>query len=89
VVGKRVEEVRSPSPHELVLARYREAMATRAAVTGKRSPSTLQARVGLVRVVPVVDEGGVATHLVGTVHDVPSSRDRGDALPGAKNGGVS
>src|SRR5262245_5061750 len=67
VAGRRVEDVLPESSHALVLGKYREAMHTHAPVDWEEvAVFPAGKRVGHVRVVPVFDERGVCTHLVGT-----------------------
>jgi len=75
VVGRRVEEVLPPAAHDLVLARYREAIRERRTVrweeVSEYPTGTLH---GEVAVTPAIDERGVCTHLIGSVHDITEAR---------------
>jgi PAS domain S-box-containing protein len=75
VVGKRVEEVLPQTAHAFVLARYREAIATRATVRWEEvSPYPSGTLYGEVAVTPALDAAGICTHLIGSVHDVTEAR---------------
>ena len=76
VVGKLVDEVIPQPSLSVVLDRYDEAIRTRRRVTWDevtRYPAGT--KHGEVSVSPVFDPRGVATHLVGTVHDVTARRE--------------
>jgi PAS domain S-box-containing protein len=71
VVGKTVNEV-IPSPSlEMVLGRYRQAIEEKTAVLWEETSDYPTGRLtGEVSVVPVFDDKGTCTHLVGSVHDI-------------------
>src|SRR5262245_51533631 len=71
LVGALVRDVIPPPSRELVLNHYREAIRSGKTVRWKEV-STYPAgqRTGEVAVTPLYDERGVATHLVGVVHDI-------------------
>jgi diguanylate cyclase (GGDEF)-like protein/PAS domain S-box-containing protein len=71
VVGKRVDEVIPAASSAMVLARYREAIATRGTIRwDETSDYPSGQKVGSVSVTPVFDAQGQCTNLVGTVHDI-------------------
>ena len=75
VVGRTVQEVIPEPSLSLVLARYREAIAKRAAVTWEEvTPYPTGEKFGEVSIAPLFDPAGVCTTLVGTVHDLTSRR---------------
>lgn len=76
VVGKRIDEVIPQPSLAIVLDKYDEAVRTRHRVTwGEVTRYPAGTRSGEVSVSPVFDPRGVATHLVGTVHDVTARRE--------------
>jgi PAS domain S-box-containing protein len=71
VVGSLVRDVIPPSSRELVLSRYRDAIRSGRTVRWQEvSEYPAGKRVGDVAVTPLYDANGVATHLIGIVHDV-------------------
>ena len=75
VVGKRVDEVIPESSLTLVLEKYREAIREKRVVrweeTSEYPTGTL---TGEVSIVPVLDDTGNCTHLVGAIHDITERR---------------
>jgi PAS domain S-box-containing protein len=71
VVGKTVNEV-IPSPSlAIVLGKYRQAIEEKTPVLWEETSVYPSGRLtGEVRVVPVFDNKGTCTHLVGSVHDI-------------------
>jgi PAS domain S-box-containing protein len=71
VVGKPVEEVIPEPALSLVFGKYRDAIRTGRPVTWEEiSEYPSGVKHGEVTVVPVFDEGGRCTHLIGSVHDL-------------------
>jgi PAS domain S-box-containing protein len=71
VVGKRVEDVIPEPSCTLVLGKYKQAIRENKTVRWEETsvyPSGV--KVGDVAVTPVLNERGVCTHLVGSVHDI-------------------
>src|SRR6188472_3693826 len=71
LVGALVRDVIPPPSRELVLNHYRDAVESGRTVRW-REVSTYPAgqKIGEVAVTPLYDASGVATHLVGVVHDI-------------------
>jgi PAS domain S-box-containing protein len=75
IVGKRIEEVIPEPSIQLVLDNYRKAIRENMIVRWEETsvyPSG--ERIGDVSIAPVVNEEGICTHLVGSVHDVTERR---------------
>lgn len=71
VLGRLVEEVIPPATQPQVLKNYRKAIHTRKAVNWEEiSTYSTGEKYGEVTVSPVLDETGICTHLIGTVHDI-------------------
>lgn len=71
VVGSRVRDIVPPPSREVVLNHYREAIRSRQPVRWKEeSLYPAGRRYGEVAVTPLYDASGVATHLIGIVHDL-------------------
>src|SRR5262245_65696883 len=71
LVGALVRDVIPPPSRELVLNHYRDAIRSGRTVRWKEvSAYPAGQRTGEVAVTPLYDERGVATHLVGVVHDI-------------------
>jgi PAS domain S-box-containing protein len=79
--GSRVRDVIPLPSRDLVLNHYREAIRSAHTVRWKET-STYPAgrRVGEVAVTPLYDASGVATHLIGIVHDITERERLEDAL---------
>src|SRR5215471_14190612 len=70
-VGSLVRDVIPPPSRDMVLNNYREAIRSGQTVRWKEVSVYPTGRgVGEVAVTPLYDTGGVATHLIGIVHDV-------------------
>jgi PAS domain S-box-containing protein len=81
VVGVLVRDVIPPPSRDLVLKNYREATRSGQTVRWKEVTEYPAGRkVGEVAVTPVYDADGVATHLVGVVHDITERERREVAL---------
>jgi PAS domain S-box-containing protein len=75
VVGKRMEEVLPPSAHDLVRAKYEEAIRTHQPVSWEEvSPYPTGTLYGKVTVTPAIDAAGRCTNLIGSVHDITDIR---------------
>lgn len=75
VVGKRLEEVLPPSAHEMVRAKYEEAIRTHQPVSWEEeSPYPTGTLYGKVTVTPAFDASGQCTNLIGSVHDITDIR---------------
>ena len=75
VAGKLAQETIPEPSLSLVLEKYRQAVAEKAVVRWEEStlyPAGV--RHGDVTLTPIIDETGVCTHLVGTVHDQTEAR---------------
>ena len=71
VVGKTVAEVIPEPSLTAVLGKYRQAIAEKATVLWEETSEYPNGRLtGEVSIVPVFDENGTCTHLVGSVHDI-------------------
>jgi PAS domain S-box-containing protein len=71
VVGKLVTDVIPQVSHEMVLAKYAEAIATRGRVTWTEiSPYPTGTKHGHVAICPILNDRGECTNIVGTVHDI-------------------
>jgi PAS domain S-box-containing protein len=80
-VGRLVRDVIPPPSTELVLNHYREAIRCGHTVRWEEvSVYPAGRRVGEVAVTPLYDERGVATHLIGIVHDITERKRLDDAL---------
>jgi chemotaxis protein methyltransferase CheR len=75
IVGKRVDEViPEPSIH-LVLNNYKRAIKENRIVRWEETSVYPSGEiVGAVSIAPIMDEQGICTHLVGSVHDITESR---------------
>jgi len=79
VVGKTVNEVIPEPSLAMVVGRYRQAIEGNATVLWEETSDYPIGRLtGEVSVVPVVDDKGTCTHLVGSVHDI-TERKRAEA----------
>jgi len=80
-IGSLVRHVIPPASRELVLKNYREAIRTRRTVRWKEvSEYPAGRKVGEVAVTPLFDQNGVATHLIGIVHDVTEQEQLAEAM---------
>src|SRR6516164_3414777 len=80
-VGSRVRDVIPPPSRDLVLGHYREAIRSGQTVRWKEvSVYPAGRKVGEVAVTPIYDASGVATHLVGIVHDITEREGLAEAL---------
>jgi PAS domain S-box-containing protein len=71
VVGKTVNEVIPEPSLTMVLGKYRQAVEEKAAVLWEETSDYPTGRLtGQISVVPVFDNKGGCTHLVGSVHDI-------------------
>ena len=71
VVGSLVRDVIPPPSREMVLNRYREAIRSGQSVRWEeKSVYPAGQRCGEVAVTPLYDASGIATHLIGIVHDI-------------------
>lgn len=71
VIGKRVNEVIPEPSLTLVLEKYRQAISEQRYVSWEETTTFPNGElVGSVNVLPIYDESGTCTHLVGTVHEI-------------------
>ena len=71
VVGKTVSEVIPEPSLTMVLGKYRQAIEEKTAVLWEETSDYPSGRLtGAVSIVPVFNEKGTCTHLVGSVHDI-------------------
>ena len=71
VVGKTVNEVIPPPSLEMILKKYRQAIEENTAVLWEETSAYPAGLVtGEVTIVPIFDNHGTCTHLVGSVHDI-------------------
>ena len=71
VIGKRVDEVIPEPSLSLVLEKYQQAISEQRYVSWEETTTYPNGElVGFVNVLPICDESGTCTHLVGTVHDI-------------------
>jgi len=71
VVGKTVNEVIPEPSLTMVLGKYRQAIEEKTAVLWEETSNYPSGRLtGEVSIVPVFNEKGTCTHLVGSVHDI-------------------
>jgi len=71
IVGKRVEEVIPETSIRLVLDNYRKSIKENRIVKWEEtSVYPVGEKTGVVSIAPVLNEKGICTHLVGSVHDV-------------------
>jgi PAS domain S-box-containing protein len=81
VVGARVRDVIPPPSCDAVLGHYREAIRSRDTVRWREVSDYPSGRkVGEVAVTPLYDDAGVATHLIGVVHDITERERLEEAL---------
>jgi PAS domain S-box-containing protein len=80
VVGKTVDEVIPEPSRTIVLQKYRQAVEENAIVSWEETSDYPTGRLtGVVTIAPVLDQHGVCTHLVGSVHDI-TERKRAEAM---------
>lgn len=78
VVGKTLSEVIPPRSLNMVLGKYRQAIEEKTAVLWEETSDYPAGRLtGEVSIVPVFDEKGTCTYLVGSVHDI-TDRERAE-----------
>ena len=81
IVGRLVRHVIPPPSRELVLRNYREAIRSGHTVRWREvSDYPAGRKIGEVAVTPLSDANGVATHLIGIVHDVTEQERLAEAL---------
>jgi two-component system cell cycle sensor histidine kinase/response regulator CckA len=81
VLGKAVNEVIPEPSLTIVLEKYRQAVEQKAVVSWEEISEYPSGRLtGEVTVAPVFDNGGVCTHLVGSVHDLTERKHAESAL---------
>src|SRR5215468_6527121 len=81
IVGSFVRDVIPPPSRDIVLNHYREAIRSGQPVRWEEeSVYPAGRRYGEVAVTPLYDADGVATHLIGIVHDVTESRGLEESL---------
>jgi PAS domain S-box-containing protein len=79
VVGKTVNEVIPEPSLTIVLEKYRQAVEEKTIVLWEETSDYPTGRLtGEISVAPVLDQNGVCTHLVGSVHDI-TGRKRAEA----------
>jgi PAS domain S-box-containing protein len=75
IVGSLVRDIIPPPSRDMVLNHYREAILSHQTVRWEEeSVYPAGRRYGEVAVTPLYDAGGVATHLIGIVHDITGRR---------------
>jgi PAS domain S-box-containing protein len=75
IAGKRVDEIIPEPSIQMVLDNYKKAINENRIVRWEETavyPSG--ERIGDVSIAPILDEQGICTHLVGTVHDITENR---------------
>jgi PAS domain S-box-containing protein len=81
IVGSLVRDIIPPPSCDMVLNHYREAIRSGQTVRWEEeSVYPAGRRFGEVAVTPLCDAAGVATHLIGIVHDVTERRRLGQSL---------
>jgi PAS domain S-box-containing protein len=81
LVGSRVRDVIPPPSREMVLNHYREAIRSGQTVRWEEvSVYPAGRRIADVAVTPLYDAAGVATHLIGIVHDITERKKTEQAL---------
>lgn len=71
IVGKRIDEVIPEDSLEMVLNNYRQSIKANKTVSWEEtSVYPTGEKTGIVSIAPVLDENGICTHLVGSVHDI-------------------
>ncbi|MHC4557649.1 MAG: PAS domain S-box protein [Planctomycetota bacterium] len=75
IVGKRIEQVIPENSIQLVMDNYRESIKEHKIVTWEEtSVYPTGEKTGIISIAPVLDENGICTHLVGSVHDITDSK---------------
>jgi PAS domain S-box-containing protein len=81
VVGKTVNEVIPEPSLTMVLEKYRQAVEQEATVSWEEASDYPTGRLsGVVTVAPLLDNKGICTHLVGSVHDITERKHAEAAL---------
>jgi PAS domain S-box-containing protein len=81
VVGRTVSEVIPEPALTMVLGNYRQAIEGKTAVIWEETSEYPSGRLtGEVSVVPIFDDRGTCTHLVGTVHDITERKEMEEKL---------
>ncbi len=81
VIGKRIEEVRPKMSHVSFLNRYKEAIRENKIVRWEEtSVFPTGELIGEVTIAPVLNEKGICTHLIGSVHDITERKKAEEAL---------
>jgi len=81
IVGKRIEEVIPETSVRLVLDNYKKAIEENRIVRWEEtSVYPAGEKLGEVSIAPVLNEKGICTHLVGSVHDVTERKQAEEAL---------
>ncbi len=81
IVGKRIEEVIPEASVRLVLDNYKKAIEENRIVRWEEtSVYPAGEKIGEVSIAPVLNEKGICTHLVGSVHDVTERKQSEKAL---------
>ncbi len=71
IVGKTLEEIVPEPFRTFILAKYKEAITTKKAIRWEEPVDYPDRRIiGEVTIVPVIDENGICTNLVGSFHDI-------------------
>ena len=80
VVGRTVNEVIPETSLAMVLGKYRQAIETKGAVVWEETSDYPTGRLtGEVSIVPIFNDSGTCTHLVGSVHDI-TERKRAEVM---------
>ncbi len=81
IIGKRYDEVIPAAAHKLAVAKYKEAIAKKQTVVWEETSDYPTGRLtGIVSVTPAVNEAGLCTHLIGSVHDITARKAAENAL---------
>ena len=81
IIGKRYDEVIPSSAHKLAVAKYKEVIAKKQTVVWEETSDYPTGRLtGIVSVTPAVNEAGLCTHLIGSVHDITARKAAENAL---------
>lgn len=75
VLGQMVQSVIPEPSLSLVLEKYRQAIDTREKVSWEETtPYGTGEKTGIVTIIPIIDENGICTKLVGSVYDITESK---------------